>query len=455
MGSFHITRGFDIRLAGKPAQDVRTLPVPETVSVHPMDFPQLKQRLKVAEGDHVARGTELLEDKRDPRFKLRSPAAGRVVEIIRGERRFVEQVVIAVERDGAVERFPAFDQDALGRVDAGELLDLLLTTGYLGFVCRRPFSRVADPEVKPRAVFVNAMNTAPFRVDPGVVVQDRPEAFQAGITALGRITGAPVHVCTSPELAPGFAAFTGASVHTFTGPHPSGNTSVHISRVAPLRPHEVLWTVRACDLVQIGRLLLTGEIPSDRIVCLGGAGVRDAERAHYRITNGAALTGLVTDRLLDAPQRLISGDILSGQTVTADHGLHFHQAELTVIPEGGERRFLGWMAPGHDLLSFSRTFLSSLLPGHRDRIWGLDTDRHGAERALVLTGYYDRVMPLDIMVDFLVRAVLAGDTDEAVKLGILETDPEDFALCDFICPCKTEFQEIIRQGLELIEAEGV
>jgi Na+-transporting NADH:ubiquinone oxidoreductase subunit A len=453
MADFNINKGFDIKLAGRPATDVTDLSASRLVSLYPLDFIGVKQRLKVSEGDTVKRGAELLEDKRNEAFKLCAPAGGTVKSIIRGHRRFVERITIEVGGDEQAEDFGQHAPDEISGLERTRIMDLLIRTGYLAFIVQRPFSRFASVDAQPKSIFVNGMNTGPFQADAAVAAGDDPQAFQAGLDMLGRLTEGAVHLCIAPGAADVLKSARNVQVHTFNGPHPAGNTSVHINRVDPMRPTDVVWTVKAVDLVLMGRLLLDGVLPTSRVVSLGGSAVKPEACRHYRLRIGAELQPLLSESLVDGECRVINGDVLSGTKIDAEGGLRFYQSAITVIPEGRERHFLGWTAPGSDQYSFTRTVVSSWLSKGRD--WSLGTNRHGGKRAMVLTGHYDKVLPLDILVDYLVRAVLAGDTDEAIKLGILETDPEDFALCEFICPCKTEIQQIIRRGLDAIEEEGI
>ncbi len=450
---FTIKKGFDIGLAGKPATAVIDLVPSDTVAVYPLEFGGLKQRLLVAEGDLVKQGTVLMEDKAHEAFKLRAPAGGHVSSITRGARRFVERIVIKVDVNAESEAFSSYAPEAIQSVDRKAITDQLITTGYLSLIRQRPFSRMADPAAKPKSVFVNAMNTAPFQADAEVVAASDPVAFQAGLDLMTCLTEGEVHLCVGLNAGNTLNAAQRVSRHRFAGPHPSGNTSVHISRIDPMAPTDVVWTVKAVDLVSIGRLFLDGTLPTSRVVSLGGPSIKDEARSHYRMRTGGDLKPLFETSLTETDVRIIGGDVLAGCEIPQDSYLGFHQAAATVIPAHKERYFMGWTMPGLKKMSFSRLFASTWLPGKHD--WNLGTALHGEERALVLTGLYDRVVPLDIMVDFLIRAVLAGDTDEAIALGILETEPEDFALCDVICPSKIEVQEIISNGLRQIEEEGI
>ncbi len=452
---FKIKKGFDIALAGKPDVDIVNVKPSATVALYPLEFDGLRQRLKVAEGDVVKRGSELMEDKGNVDFKLRAPAAGKVVSVVRGARRFVEKIVIEVGDIDEAEEFKKFSADEIKSLDRKVILDQLTTTGFLSLIRQRPFSNMADANAKPKSIFVNAMNTGPFQADAEAVVVDDPQAFRAGLDLLTRLTDGSVHLCMSASTTgQTLKSAQNVELHTFSGPHPAGNTSVHISRIDPMGIHDVVWFVKAVDVVLLGRLFLDGTIPATRIISLGGPLVKEDARHHYRISAGGELSGLLQESLSDAESRLLNGDVLSGTIMEEDAYLRFGQSAITVIAEDKERQFLGWTMPGFNQYSFTRLLASSYLPFLKKK-WNLGTNMHGEERALVLTGNYDKVVPLNIMTDFLVRAVLAGDTDEAISLGILETAPEDFALCDFICPSKVEVQSLIRQGLKDIEEEGI
>ena len=450
---FRVRKGFDIALAGRPTPEIAEVAPSATVAVFPLEFDGMKQRLLVAEGDSVCQGAVLVEDKVHEDFKLRAPAGGEVTEIIRGARRFVEKIVITVKDGPEPERFQQFAADAMMSVDRKAVLDQLITTGYLSLIRQRPFSRMADPNVKPKSIFINAMNTGPFQADAETVVSDDPVAFQAGLDLMSCLTDGRVHLCVGKNAGETLNAAQHVELHRFSGPHPAGNSSVHISRIDPMSPTDIVWTVKAVDLVGIGRLFLDGILPSTRIISLGGPSVKPEARRHYRLRAGGELETLLNTALDDDHHRVIAGDVLSGKHIPADTHVQFRQSAITVIPADKERYFMGWTMPGFSQMSFSRLFASAWLPRKHD--FKLGTNMHGEERALVLTGHYDKVMPLNVMVDFLVRAVLARDTDEAIALGILETDPEDFALCDVICPSKIEIQEIIAEGLQLIEEEGI
>ncbi|MBU1693243.1 MAG: Na(+)-translocating NADH-quinone reductase subunit A [Verrucomicrobia bacterium] len=451
-----IKKGLDIPLVGAPEPIVADGPLAECITLYPNEFEGLKPRPLVKPGDTVRRGSILFYSKKLEALKFRSPAAGTVKEVVFGHRRALEKIVIRVSGADEVEPLPRFAAGQIAGLSREAVLALLLDTGYLAHLKQRPFSRVPDPKARPKSIFVNAMNTAPFQPEAGVVVRGHEAAFQAGLDALTALTSGRVYLCLPggrPDLPPALAGAKNAEIHFFEGPHPAGNSSVHLHHIDPIRPNDVVWTVKAVDLVQIGRLLLDGAMPPDRVIALGGPGVLDGERRYCRTRLGSPLEGLLKDKLAAGEQRIVAGDILAGVQVGVDSSLRFQDSALCVLPEGRERHFMGWIVPGWSTFSQSRSFLSTWL--RRRATWALDTNRHGSPRAMVLTGLYDRFVPMRIMTDYLVRAVLAHDIDEAVKLGLLETDPEDFALCAFACPSKMDLVGIIRRGLAEVEREGI
>ena len=445
----------DIRLAGAPQPETADVTSSGLITVYPTDF-GIKPRLLVKEGDQVKRGSPLFLNKKNEAMKFRSPAGGTVKSIVVGERRVIERIVVETAKNESVETFPKYAAEQVLSLTHDQILGILLDTGLLALVRQRPFLKMADQAAKPKSIFVNAMNTAPFQANANVAIKGYETAFQAGLNALTRLTTGKVFLCLDGKaegLSPALTAAQHVSIHYFDGPHPSGNTSVHIHYLDPVKPHEIVWTVKATDVAQIGRLLTEGAIPADRIVSLGGPGVKENDRKHYRVRVGESLRALLDGKLESGEQRVILGDVLSGCTTSQDASLHFLDTAITVLPEDRERHYLGWIMPGLTVFSQSRTFLSRWL--RPKATWSLGTNTHGSKRTMVLTGLYDRFMPMNIMVDYLVRAILAHDTDEAVKLGLLEVAPEDVALCAFVCPSKMDLVDIIRQGLDEVEKEGI
>ncbi len=457
MATFTIKKGMNIKLAGAPETVVADAPAPKQVFVYPAEFHGIKPRLKVKEGDRVKRGTPMVFDKKNPDFQLCAPAGGTVATINFGKRRVLESIVIDVDAREEAETFTKFSADQLLRTDRHTLLNHLQQTGLIALLVARPFSRMADAKKHPKSIFVNAMNTAPYHPDANAVIAGHEHSFQAGLNALSRLTDRKVHLCLDGAKQ-NIAALKDAKnveVHYFAGPHPSGNTSVHIHHIDPISPGDVVWTIKAQDVLLFGQLLTSGEYPTHRVITLSGPGVLKGSQRHYRIRLGAALEHFLAGHTGKNEMRIIGGDILAGAKIDPAGGLRFYEDAITVLPEDRERHFIGWLAPGHNRLSASRTFVSRWFGLDKRKEWALGTNQRGELRPMVLTGLYDKYVPMNIMTDYLVRAVLARDADEAIALGLLETDPEDFALSAFVCPSKMDLCSIIRKGLDQVEKEGI
>ena len=452
MADFRINKGFDIKVLGKPEPMIDAYDPPGVFTVYPSEFGGIKPRLKVKAGDRVRRGDILFENKKDERMLFRSPACGEVKAVNLGARRAPIEILIEATTPEESVTFESFTAEGILQLSREQITAHLLDTGLWPLIRQRPFSRIADPDRAPKAVFINAMSSAPFQADFAVVVQGDEAAMQAGIDALSRLTQGPVHFCRAADAQ--LPAFKRVEKHTFRGPHPAGNTSVHINRISPMLPHDTVYTVSAQDVILIGKLLLTGELPRTRVIALGGPEVKETFRRHYRVPIGAGLRPLF-EKAIDTRKetRIIAGSLLWGDRVQMDSAVRYYGSEYCVLAEDRSRHLFGWTTPGLLQYSAHRVNLSSL-PVFR-RSWKLGTNLHGSRRAMVVTGWMDRCQPLNIMTDFLLRACLAHDTEEMIQLGILETDPEDFALAAFMDPHKTDVCGIIRRGLEEIEAEGI
>ena len=465
MATFQIKQGQDIRLKGAAPKEIVTLSLPRQVAVIPSDFRGIKAVLCVKVNDAVKVGTPLFEDKHCPEIKVVSPVSGRVVAIDRGDKRFLQDILL--ESDGRQEALPSpqvpsgtlwrgasgqrkFSRSEIPGLSKEEVEKTLLQSGLWPVLRQRPFSKVAHPHQSPKSIFVHAMNTEPLAADVDFILQGKEEQFQTGLNVLQRLTKGKVYVCA--RYGAESKALTQArdvETHYFAGPHPAGNVSTHIHYLDQIRKGEHVWYVEAQDVVRIGSLFLEGVYSPERVVAVTGEG---AERRFYARTILGAPVSILLKGSNPEGMRCISGSVLAGREVGKDGYLSFYDSQLTVIPEGGKRVLLGWLSPGFDKYTFSKTFVSSFLPEKKEV--SLTTDKQGSDRAIVLNHIYDSLVPLDIMVYFLLKAVIGGDIEEAEKLGILECDEEDFALCSFACPSKTDVGTIIREGLELIEKEG-
>ena len=472
-----IRKGLDIPISGaaeKRITDVRNITI---CAVKPTDFVGLVPRLMVEEGTTVAVGDALFCDKHDERIRFTSPVSGHVKTIVRGEKRRLEAVVVEVceEHDPTVFDIPQ---------NAEELKALMLRCGLWTMLRQRPFGVVANPDDKPKAIFVSAFDSAPLAPDYDFVLQGKEEFFRKGLETLAKLTPGKVHVSFRPNqrLAKHLSPLTShLSPHFVKGPHPSGNIGTQIAHIDPINKGEVVWTMNPQDVAVLGELVTTGIYRPEKIIAVAGPQIKNPH--YYRINAGACMAGIVNEQVLNPEypkmasdetvkeNRVISGNILSGTQLPADGFIGAYDSLLSIIPEGNYYDFMGWLMPGFKKYSFSRTFLSGFLTPLTSHLSPLtfhlspltshlssltfDTNTHGDQRPLVFTGDFERVFPFDIYPTQLIKACIVGDIDLMEQLGIYEVEPEDFALCEFIDVSKTDIQSIIREGLERIRKESV
>lgn len=454
MAEFTIRKGYDIPLKGAARPEIQSAGRPKFVALKPTDFKGLKPRLIAQVGDAVSIGTPLVESKGDPRVVLVSPGGGKIVAINRGRRRRLEEIVIELGSDpeSAVE-FPSRSLDQLRQwKNHGEIQDQMLKGGFWPRVIQRPFARIATPDIVPQAVFIAAIDTEPLSADPLLLIRDRRADFEAGVEILTKMTEGCIHLClpkANENEADWVAGLKQCSVHRFSGPHPTGCFGTLIQSVEPVKRGRISWTLKAVDVADLGRFFLDGKFPTERIVALAGESIEDPRYLRTRV--GAHVSSLLPKGISDSDHRIISGGILTGTKIHREGFLGFYHTALTVIPEGGKRRLLGWLDPGFNRSSFSRAFVSAFTNG---RTYSFDTSMNGDHRALVPIGTYESVVPLDIEPTFLFKSILYGDLEEAEKLGLLEVAEEDVALCSYVCHSKMDYCSLIREALERYEKEG-
>jgi len=458
-----VRRGFDVRVLGAPAADGRApeLRVPARIALLGADYPGMRPTMRVREGDAVSRGDVLFEDKKTPGVRFTAPLGGRVAAVHRGERRAFLSLVIDVnpdERSGGARSghvagaWSGRHPDALG---ADDIRDLLLESGEWTAIRTRPFGRVANPESRPRAIFVTATDSAPLAPDPVTAVSGRETDLEWGLAALAQLTDGPVFVCSRAGRRLPVDESDRIRHEEFRGPHPAGTAGLHIHRLAPVRRGQEAWHLDAQDLASIGGLFRTGAGDALRVVALGGPPIRSP--GLLRVPIGALLTEFGAPEPgpgRDAGERrVISGSLLAGRTATDDATgyLGRYHRQVTVLEEDRRRRLLGWLAPGAGAVSVSRAYLSSLLPA---RPRPITTGTNGSRRAIVPIGTYDRVMAFDIPAAMLCRALLMEDIERAEELGALELIEEDVGLLTFACPAKNDYGPALRRVLDTLEKEG-
>ncbi|MBN2762103.1 MAG: Na(+)-translocating NADH-quinone reductase subunit A, partial [Bacteroidales bacterium] len=402
---------------------------------------------EVKEGDVVKAGSVLFHDKGNPAIKFTSPVSGTVTSIIRGERRVIQEVEIKPTPDQKYEKFTKGDPADL---DRDTIISNLLSSGLWPAVKQRPYNIIANPSDTPKSIFISAFDTAPLAPDYDFLIQGSEKEFQYGVDALSRLTAGKVHINVSDEY-PASSAFSkarNAQVNYFRGPHPAGNVGVQIHRLDPVNKGEVVWCVGPQEVVMIGRLFMNGIYDASKVVVLTGSEVVKAR--YYKLISGACIRSITDHNVNEGRHRYISGNVLTGTKADPNGYIGYYDSQVTVIPEGFERELLGWAMPGFGKLSFSRTFFSWLTPRREFRV---NTNMHGGHRAFVATGIYERVLPMDIYPMQLFKAILIEDIDLMERLGIYEVAEEDFALCEFVCPSKTEIQALVRNGLDMMIKE--
>ena len=446
---FNLRRGLNVPVAGQPVQEIHQADPVNTVAVLGPDYIGLRPTMHVQVGDHVKLGQLLFTDKKTPGVKYTSPACGHVAAVNRGAKRALLSVVIQITGEGH-ETFASYAASCLNSLDADNLRRQLVDSGLWTAFRTRPFSKVPSPQSTPDAIFVTAIDTNPLAADPEIVLHDRQDDFQAGLRVLKRLGADTVYLCKQPGAEIPGRDLPGITVAEFGGPHPAGLPGTHIHFLDPVGRNKTAWHIGYQDVAAVGHLFLSGRLDPQRVVALAGPGA--ARPRLLRTRMGANLSELVRGEMLDGPQRIISGSVLAGRT--ADEPVDFlgrYHNQISLLPAAPKREFFGWLMPGFGKYAFKHVNLSSLLLG---RLFRFNTSLYGGHRAIVPIGSYEKVMPLDLMPTFLLRALAVDDLEEAEALGCLELDEEDLALCTFVCPGKSEFGFMLRRTLNTIEKEG-
>lgn len=440
-----VRKGYDLKLVGSPTEELVKAPHPQRVILYPDDFKGFSPKLSVKEGDRILAGDAVFHSKGDATLIIPSPVSGTVSRVVRGDKRLLLHVEIDADAQTEFRSFGAAEPQSM---DRSAIIEKLKASGVWSLVQMRPYGIVAKPSDQPKAVFVNSMDTAPHAPHIAVQLSGREQEFTTGMEALKKLSDRTVLSVREGASLPVFESISGIEVHAFSGPHPSGNTSVHIQHLAPLNKGEVIWTLTAQDVCAVGALFMTGTCRLDRVISVTGAGV--AEPKHMTVIPGSRISDVVGRTVQSEGMRIISGNVLTGKQVSMEDALHFYHHQISTLPEGDQPDFLGWLLPGFDKFSLSRTFFSWLTPS---KTFALDTNMHGEQRNFVMTGQYERVFPFDIYPLQLLKAMWASDIDKMEQLGIYEIVEEDFALCEVICTSKQPLQELVREALDTVHSE--
>lgn len=443
-----IRRGLEIPIAGGlDTTDIVRGGTPTEVALLPHDSLGIKPRLLVKEGDTVKRGSPLFIDRRDEDVLYTAPAAGTVKAIHRGARRRVLAVVVAVAGSDA----ESFGTLSPGDASREQIKDILCRSGLWPSLRQRPFDRVAQSADTPAAMFITAMDTRPLAPPVEAILAHSVEEFRAGAQAVAKLTDGKTYLCTRPNAKSDAYDVAGVERHEFRGPHPAGNVGVHINALCPVGPKRKVWHIGYQDVVAIGHLLKTGELPTSHTVAVVGPGV--TKHQLIATQRGAATSTLLDGNIAVPTPRAISGSVLDGEIANpgTDTGfLSRYAHQLTVVDDVSPRQFLGWMGPGANKYSITNTFIGKLFKQR----FSFNTDTNGSLRAIVPIGNYERVMPMDIQPTFLIKALASHDLEMCEKLGVLELVEEDVALCEFVCPSKISITTLLRDMLTRIEKEG-
>ena len=449
-GMIKIRRGLDIPLAGAPEQSIAREFSPRNVALVGADYIGMKPTMAVAEGDTVAKGQALFTDKKCEGVVYTAPASGRVSAINRGARRVFQSIVIEVDESVDAVRWDAIARDELVSLSSEAVKARLLESGEWTALRVRPFNKVADPATTPAGVFVTAMDTRPHAVNPEWVIAEQSESFVAGQEVLAALVDCPVHVCVAAGSQAPVAAHDRVQAAEFSGPHPAGLAGTHVHFLQGASLTKLAWTIDYQDVIAIGNLFLRGEVDTSRAISVSGPAATNPEI--IRTARGADIEAITAGNQAVGENRLISGAVLGGRGVQAHSAyLGRYHNQVSILSEGRDRVFMGWLAPGTKKHSAMGIYLSSLF-GRKPL--AMTTTTNGSERAMVPVGAYERVMPLDVLPTQLLRALLVGDTETAQALGCLELDEEDLALCTYVCPGKYEYGPVLRDNLARIEKEG-
>ncbi|MDD2563301.1 MAG: Na(+)-translocating NADH-quinone reductase subunit A [Salinivirgaceae bacterium] len=441
-----IRKGLNIPLLGEASRKILKAPHPDTVAIKPPDYKGLTLKLNVKAEQYVNVGTALLFDKSNPQILITSPVSGIVKSINRGERRKITEVIIESDGKNTQEEFEGINRSSL---TPDLIIEHLLKTGLWVNITQRPFGIVADPTRKPRAIFVSCFDSSPLAPDLSYILEQDKESFVHGLEIIKQLTTGKVYLGIDANKPGIFESITGVEKHYFSGPHPAGNVGVQIHHISPIGKGDMVWTLRVQDIQNIGRYFTTSKLDFERLIAITGSEV--LEPIYVKTVVGTSFTPILKGNVTtDKKLRYISGNPLTGTHEMTSGYLGYNHDQITVIPEGDEYEFVGWALPRFKKFSASNTYFSWMFP---KRKYIADANMHGDPRAFVVTGEYEKYLPMDILPVFLLKSIITNDIDQMEQLGIYELIEEDLALCEYVCTSKTEVQKILREGIDVMITE--
>lgn len=445
-----LRKGLDIRLLGKPESKIVETRASKTYAICPDDFTGVTPKLVVREQQKVKAGEALFIDKNHPEVKFVSPVSGEVTAVNRGARRKVLSVVVTPD---AAQEYVEFGVKSVQSLSGRDVLTALQESGLFGFFRQRPYDVIASPEDTPRSIFVSAFDSKPLAPEFEFVLQGNELDFQTGLSALAKI--APTYLgISAKQTSKALTEAKNVDIYVFKGANPAGNVGVQINRIKPVNKGEIVWTMDPEIVIFIGRLFNTGKVDMTRLIAVGGS--RVSEPSYCKALIGTSVESILSGRILSIDSsRIINGNVLTGKKTDINGYLGAFSNMLTAIPEGNDvNEFMGWIMPRFGTYSVSRTFfswLSCLLCSKK--AYDIDARIKGSERHMIMSGEYDKVFPMDIYPEYLIKAIITGNIDKMEAYGIYEVAPEDFALCEFVDSSKLELQRIVREGLDNLRAE--
>lgn len=443
-----IKKGLDINLKGKASEVLLTGGKSNSYAIIPDHFNGVFPKVVAKVGDKVKAGSVLIIDKNRPEIKFVSPVSGEVTAVNRGEKRKLLSIVVTP--DAQIE-YEEFGKKNVASLNAEAIKESILQAGIWPFIKQRPYDIVASPSDSPRDIFVSSFFSAPLAPNFDFILKGQEADFQTGLDALAKLTSGKVYLGVRKGSS---VVAKNVEVVEVEGPHPAGNVGVQINNVKPVNKGEVVWTVLPTDVILIGRLFNKGIADFTRLVAITGS--ETTERGYVKAIAGCTIESIVGNKILSNNHiRIISGNVLVGTKVSKSDYLGAYDNQITVIPEGDDNdEFFGWATPGLDKFSASHTYFSWLLGG-KNKEYVIDARIRGGKRAMIMSNEYDKVFPMDILPEYLLKAIIAFDIDKMENLGIYEVAPEDFALCEFVDTSKIEIQKIVREGLDMLHKEMI
>lgn len=445
---FRIKKGLKLPITGEPQESLDLSKESKQIAVLGTDFVGMKPTMQVKVGDDVKTGQVLFSCKKNIGLMFTSPGAGKVTALNRGDKRAFQSVVIELAKEEASVSFSTYISKSANEYTASEITKLLIESGEWKSLRQRPFEKVADVTVTPEDLFITATDTNPLAPNPEFVIGQYQDEFKAGVEVLSKLPKNKTYLC---KTAGSKIEANGVDVAEFSGPHPAGNAGTHIHFLSPVNPGKIVWHIGYQDVIAVGRLVLTGKLLTDSVITI--AGPLASNPRYIKVRKGAKVSELLTGEVKEGtPLRAVAGSVFNGHIATgAFDFLGTYTKQISLIEEDTKREFMGWQAPGFNKFSIRNTFFSKLIPGKK---FDLGSSTHGSVRAMVPTGAFEKVMPLDILPTQLLRALASDDTDQAQDLGCLELGEEDMALMTFVAPGKVDFGPMLRKNLNTIESEG-